>query len=188
VSDVDILEDIFAKDVTLLEAVRPEQLSAPSPTCPDFDVEQLVNHVVGGVQAFAAGAHGEPVDMAAVAAFRAKDAPAEFRAAADKSLAGWREHGTDREITLFGPPAPGDRILSMSMMEYLTHGIDLALATGQDVPFTDEELQVTLGRAQATLPDEYRGEGKMFGNRIELPDNSSLLDSYLAFMGRRPPA
>jgi uncharacterized protein (TIGR03086 family) len=185
-SDIDILESVFEKDVRLLDGVSDDRLTAPT-LCPDYDVRGLVNHTVGGLREFAAGAHGEPLDMAAMQKFQAQDPPAEFRAAADKSLDGWRRYGTDREITLFGGPSPGDAILSMTLMEYLTHGVDLALATGQEVPFTDQELQATLTRAQQTLPDEYRGEGKMFGPRIDVAPDAPLLTRYLAFMGRPTP-
>ncbi len=47
----------------------------------------------------------------------------------------------------------------MTLMEYLTHGFDLAKATDQTAPFSEEELALTLERARATLPDQYRAKG-----------------------------
>lgn len=54
-SDIDVLESVLAKDTALLATVRPQQLSAPTP-CPEYDVQALVNHIVGWLQVFAAAA------------------------------------------------------------------------------------------------------------------------------------
>lgn len=116
-SDVDVLESVLAKDTALLAAVRPEQLSAPTP-CPEYDVQALANHIVGWLQVFVAAANGRIFE---------------------------------------GDPA--------------------------DFVSTDP---VTLERARATLPDQYRGEGKPFGHVIEVAQDAPVLDHLLGFMGRQP--
>jgi len=185
-SDIDLLESVLAKDEALLAGVRPEQLAAQTP-CPDYDVRTMVNHIVGWAQVFAAGANGLPPDVD-TDSYEAKDAVAEFRTAADDILAGWRQHGTDRTVTMLGNGLPGSVVLGMTLMEYLTHGCDLAVATGQQVPFTDEEVQTTFDHARATLPDAFRGAGKPFGLVVEVDDDAHLVDRFLGFMGRRPPS
>jgi uncharacterized protein (TIGR03086 family) len=77
-------------------------------------------------------------------------------------------------------------VLSMTLMECVTHACDLAAATAQPVPFTDAELTIVLDRATATLPAQYRGEGKPFGEPIDVPEDAPVLDRFLGFMGRRP--
>ncbi len=74
----------------------------------------------------------------------------------------------------------------MTLVEYLTHGRDLALATSQAVPFSDPEVALVLARARSTLTEQYRGEGKPFGCIIDVPDDASVLDRFLGFMGRQP--
>ena len=91
-------------------------------------------------------------------------------------------------MTLVGRPSPGAAVLGMTLMEYVTHGWDLATATGQPVPFTDDELGTTLERAKANLPDQYRGEGMPFAAAVDVPADAPVLDRLVAFMGRRTPA
>jgi hypothetical protein len=54
------------------------------------------------------------------------------------------------------------------------------------VPFSDAEVGLVLERAQATLPDQYRGEDKAFGYRIDVPEDAPVLHRFLGFMGRQP--
>jgi uncharacterized protein (TIGR03086 family) len=186
VSDIDALESVLVKDRALLAGVRPEQLSAPTP-CPEYDVQALINHVVGWLQVFAAAANGrtysgDPTEVAAASA----DPVSDFGSAAAELVAGWRARGIDRTVRLTGPELPAQMVLSMTLMEYVTHGWDLAAATGQQVPFSGDELELTLERARATLPDQYRGEGMAFGTAIAVAEDAPALDRLLGFMGRRP--
>jgi hypothetical protein len=59
-------------------------------------------------------------------------------------------------------------------------------ATNQAVPFSDAEVGLVLERGQATLPDQYRGEGKPFGYVIDVPEDAPVLHRFLGFMGRQP--
>lgn len=183
-SDVDVLESVLTKDAALLAAVRPEQLSAPTP-CPEYDVQALVNHIVGWLQVFAAAAHGRTFD-GDPAGFVSADPMTDFQTAADSVVAGWRAGGVDRTVHLIGAELPAQMVLAMTLMEYVTHGCDLATATGQAAPFSEAELALTLERARVTLPDQYRGEGKAFGHVIEVADDAPVIDRLLGFMGRRP--
>ena len=183
-SDVDVLASVLTKDQALVSAVNPEQLGAPTP-CPECDVRALVNHIVGWLQVFAAGVNGRTFD-GDPAAFVSNDPVTDFQTAAAETVTGWRSGGVDRAVRLTGPELPGHMVLAMTLMEYVTHGCDLAAATGQAVPFTDEELAITLDRARATLPDQYRGEGKPFGSVIDVPEDAPVLDRFLGFMGRCP--
>lgn len=183
-SDVDVLERVLAKDVKLLAAVLPEQLRAPTP-CAEYDVEALVNHIVGSLRVFAASAAGRAADWDP-GSFHSTDPVADFQSAATELIAGWRAGGVDRTVPLIGTEFPAQMVLAMTLMEFVTHGCDLARATDQTAPFTDDELAMTLERAHATLPDQYRGEGKAFGNVIEVPQDAPVLDRLMGFMGRQP--
>ncbi|MDQ1640993.1 MAG: hypothetical protein QOJ90_344 [Actinomycetota bacterium] len=184
-TDIDVLETVLEKDADLLAAVPPDTMNA-STACPEYDVRTLVNHIVGWAQVFAASAAGRTSDSDPTS-YESKRPAAEFQTAADELVRGWREGGVDRQVRLSGPELPGQMVLSMTLMEYVTHGCDLALATGQPVPFSDDELEAALDHAKKTLPEEYRGPGKAFGPEIEVPEDSSALDRLLGFMGRRPP-
>lgn len=180
-----LLEGVLSKVGGLMAGVRREQAKSATP-CPDFDVSGLLDHMVGWMQVFAAGANNRAFD-GDPSAYRCGADPAEEFAAASKDVvAGWRRHGFDRSVRLVSGETPGQMAFNMTVMEYLTHGWDLAKATGQAVPFTDEEATETLNRAETTLPAQYRGEGMPFGEIIPVPDDAAPIDRLAGFMGRRP--
>ncbi|WP_405702774.1 hypothetical protein OG209_38795 [Streptomyces sp. NBC_01383] len=77
-----------------------------------------------------------------------------------------------------------DQLGLRTVMEHLTHGWDLATATGQPIPFTEQEAMETLARAEATLPPQYRGEHMPFGPIVPVAENASAVDRMVASMGR----
>jgi hypothetical protein len=54
------------------------------------------------------------------------------------------------------------------------------------VPYTDEEAAVARDGLAPLLLPEYRGPGMPFGHIVEVPDDASELDRFLAFSGRNP--
>jgi len=180
-SDIDVLESVVAKNVRLLENVTPDQLGKPTP-CTEYDVKALTNHLAGWGRVIADGANDveSTVDGGS---YTSEDPAGDYAKAADDLVNGWREGGMDRDVRFGTMAMPAAMTLSMTLMEEVTHGCDLALATGQPVPFTDAELETTLERAKATLPDDMRGNA--FAPRIDVPDDAPALDRLLGFMGRR---
>lgn len=182
--DIELLSGILDKTGDVVAATRPDQLDRPTP-CPDFDVRALLAHIVGWAQAFAAAANGTAFE-GDPSAFDVgdNDPAAEFRASARSLVDGWSSHGTDRTVRLGGGEMPASMVLNMTFMEYLTHGWDLATATGQQVPYTDEEAEETLRRARETLQPQYRGAS--IGAEVAVRDDAPALDRLVGFMGRRP--
>lgn len=183
-SDVDVLESVVAKGARLVENVPPDHLGAPTP-CTDFDVKALLDHIVGWLRSFAASAN-EREATEDPGTYTTDGHAAAYREAADDLVAGWRAHGTERSVRFATAEMPGAAVLAMTLIEQVTHLCDLAIATGQEVPFTDEEVETALGHARANLPDEFRGEGKMFADVVPVPDDAPAVDRLLGFMGRRP--
>lgn len=182
-NEIDVLESVLGKTAAIIDGVRPDQLAAPTP-CPELDVAALRDHIVGWSQVFAAGSTGVPYEGNPFEFTVGDDPAAEFRAAASAMVQGWRDHGFDREVKIVAGGSPGEMVFNMSLMEYLTHGWDLATATGQELAYTEPEAVEALRRAEGTLRDEYRGDA--FGPRVTVPDDAPALDRFVAFMGRRP--
>jgi uncharacterized protein (TIGR03086 family) len=182
-SEIDLLESVLAKTAGLLDGVGAGDLARPTP-CSEYDVAALRDHIVGWSQQFAAGSAERELHIDPATYKAGDDAPQVFRRAADDMVQGWREHGIEREVKLSRASSPGPMVFNMSVMEYLSHGWDLAAATGQPVPFTEEEAADALARAEATLRDEYRGDA--FGPRREVPASAPAIDRFVAFMGRDP--
>ena len=182
-NDIEVLEGVLGKVEQLVAGVRPDQLDDPT-GCPDFTVRGMVNHIVGFLQNFAAAAQGRKADVDPTKV-QSDDPVKDVAVAAEQTIQGWREFGTERKVSVMGPGLPGEMVLGMTIIEYVAHGCDLALATGQELPFTDVEFGVALVRAESSLTDDFRGEGKPFGDRLDVADDAPVSDRFLAFMGRR---
>jgi uncharacterized protein (TIGR03086 family) len=179
VEDIDVLEGVLDKVEGVVDGVRPDQLDDRTPL-PDFDVRGLIDHIVTLIGQFAAAAQGSSHVVPAP-----EDPVKAVRAASDRIAEGWRRGGTDRDVSVTGngPGMPGAAVLGMTIMEYVAHGCDLATASGQAIPFTDDEFAVALERGRTTLKDEYRGDS--FGPRLDVPDDAPARDRFLAFVGRQ---
>ena len=183
--DIDLLDGIMTKTGDLIAGVAPDRLDRPTP-CPDYDVAAMVDHLVGWVRSFEAAANGRTYEGDPTAVRAGDDPAGEFRTAADSLVAGWRDNGLDRTVSIGGGESPGEMAFNMTLMEYLTHGWDLAVGSGQPVPFTDEEAEQVLARAERTLPPQYRGEGMSFGEIVPVAADAPAIDRLVGFMGREP--
>jgi uncharacterized protein (TIGR03086 family) len=185
VDEIQLLEGVLAGTAEVIEGVADDQWRMPTP-CPEYSVEGLVDHIIGWAQLFEAGANGRSFDGDAAAFRHGADPAAEFRSAAAGIVAGWRDHGFDRQVRISSGELPAEMAFSMTLMEYLTHGWDLATATSQASPWSEEEAAATLRRAEATLPPQYRGEGMPFGPVVPVDEGAPSIDRLAGFMGRSP--
>jgi uncharacterized protein (TIGR03086 family) len=174
-SSVADLESVLAGTATIIGGVSKDQAHLRT-ACPDFDVAQLVDHVVGWAGSFAARLSGrEPgVDPAT---FRAGPDPrAQLEGFAAEIVAGYRHH------------SPGAQSLPIGvlLMDLQAHGWDLAVATGQQVPFGEHEAETALAAGRQMLKPEYRGAGKAFGPEVTAAEGATALEQLVAFLGRDP--
>lgn len=183
--EVELLTDILDKTGNVIAAVDVEQATLPTP-CEEYDVGALMNHIVGWIQVFDAGSNDRIFEGDASGYRCGPDPAAEFRAAAAGVIAGWQAHGLDRQVRVTSGEMPGEMVFNMTLMEYLAHGWDLAIATDQQPPYTEAEATETLARAEGTLPAEYRGSGMPFGRPVPVAADAPPLDRFIAFMGRQP--
>jgi uncharacterized protein (TIGR03086 family) len=186
-SEIDLLSSVLTKTGDVIERVTPDQLDRPTP-CPDYDVAGMVDHLVGWVRSFDAAANGRTYEGDPSAVRTGDDPAGQFRASADSLVAGWRQHGLDRTVSIAGGESPGEMAFNMTLMEYATHGWDLAVATGQPVLLSEDEARQVLARAEGTLPPQYRGGDMPFGEIVPVPDDAPAIDRMIGFMGRDPAA
>jgi uncharacterized protein (TIGR03086 family) len=185
--DIDVLEGVLDKLQGLVAGVRPDQRDDPT-GLEKYTVGGLVDHISGYLQNFAGAAQGRE-DRSDPSDHHSDDPVRDVKAASTELIDGWRNLGTDREVTVTGgSKSPGDVIVGMTLIEYVTHGTDLALATGQPLPFSDQEYEAALAKAQAFLTDDYRGDDMPFGPRVDVPDDAPASERLMGFMGRRIPA
>jgi uncharacterized protein (TIGR03086 family) len=167
---------------TVFAGVKPEQFDDATP-CTEWSVRQLMNHVVGGNRQFRSMlTGGGPLDRAQD--FLGADPAGAFQesAAALRELFA-AEGALERPApTPFGE-RPGIVLLEMRVTELMTHGWDLARATGQSTDL-DPELAEGCIEAFRALRAAGRG-GDMFGPEQPAPDGATAADRLAAVAGRR---
>jgi uncharacterized protein (TIGR03086 family) len=172
-SDVDLAEAVLDETEAIIAAVRPEQLHGSTP-CSDYDVADIINHLVGWARSFAARFTGvaateDPNE------YRTGAHPAvEFHKAAETIVGAYR---TAAEPTNQLPAG-------FIVMEFLTHGWDLAAATNRSANFPADAAELGLETARGMLKPEYRGSA--FLPEFEVLPTAGAVDRLVAFMGRNP--
>ena len=186
-----LIEPVLKDLAEVVANVQPEQFGGPTP-CHDFDVATLRAHVLGWVTYFGAAFNdpegtGERPDPKALTAPEDPQAAADVVRAAAARIATAVDAGVaERSVLMVQASMPGESMLRMALWEYLTHGDDLARATGQPWEPPLAAVENALQFAPNMLTDEYRGEGKDFGAIVPVPNDAPALDRLLGFSGRDP--
>ncbi len=157
----------------VLAAVREDQLGRPTP-CADWNVAQLVGHLVEAPARFLQMARGEQPDWSAGPRPVTDGFVADFRGNADDLVRHWHEVGESAD----------PRQVDWQIAEIAVHTWDVARATGQTRPLLPEVAERGLAFMSAALTPENRG--KAFGPAVTLPDDAPVWDRLAAFAGRLP--
>jgi uncharacterized protein (TIGR03086 family) len=168
----------------LITGVRPEQWTAGTP-CTDWNVRNLVNHVVRGNRLFAAALRGEPPPPAEPSDVLGDDPVTAFRAAAAEVIEAFGQPGAmERMVTVPFGTVPGAVALHLRKTELLVHGWDLARATGQPTRFpeelADQELQFSRGAIGQIPPGRTP-----FGPSQPVAEDAPAIDRLAGLLGRQ---
>jgi uncharacterized protein (TIGR03086 family) len=172
----------------IIEQVKPGQLGEPTP-CTEYDVRTLLSHLVGAVNR--AAVFGEGGDGLAVPA-RTDGVPDDgwpdaFRRASARTRAAWADDGKlDALVTVPWGQVPGRGAVTGYVQEVLTHGWDLAKATGQPVEGDPELAEFALAFARRVLPPDRRGDDVPFAPPVAAPPGSGPYTQLAAWLGRTP--
>jgi uncharacterized protein (TIGR03086 family) len=158
----------------IVAGVRPEHAQLPTP-CPEYDVSQLVAHLVGFATSFADRANGvtPPADPARTTG--GDDPLGAYRTAAGRLVEAYRNGAAENAVPL-----------GVALIETVTHGWDLATATGQTTPYPEDAVEAALAFGRGMLEPRFRGDGKAFGEEIQVSPDAAPVERLVAFMGRRP--
>lgn len=173
----------------LTDGVAVSSWDAPTP-CSEWTVRQLVGHVVDGADQVRAMLTGEP-------ALAPLNGPAELarRAGADPAAAVRQEvDALSAALTTVGQSphggtvrtAAGDlplqQVLLMALIEPVTHGWDLAVATGQSVTVDDDAVGALLAGVEQ-LGGQLALTG-MYAPARPVADQAPPLQRLMAALGR----
>lgn len=178
---LDLLRDSTTLTQQLLERTDFDEPTKKRPTpCADFDVDALVDHVVGTHHFLLAAAGGSADDSGSIAE--------RHRTVADQSARTWAERGTEGTVDLGGHHLPAEFVLSLHALEAFVHGWDLARALDQPCEPAPELVDAAWEAARMVVSDDSRGteSGAPYGPAVTVTDAVSSLDALIAFTGRTP--
>lgn len=163
----------------VLAAVHADQLGQPTP-CGDWDVAQLIGHLVNAPVRFLEMAGGVEPDWSAAPRPVAGNWVADFRCNADDLIHYWHQAGATADAGQ----------VDWQIAEIAVHTWDVARATGQSPSLLPEVAERGLAFMSAMLTPENRG--KAFAPAVGVPDDAPVYDRLAAFagraVGRRPDA
>ena len=167
----------------LIAAVRDDQWTAPTP-CTDWNVRDLVEHVVGGNYRFARALRGEPPALPEDALRSGRDLLKAYRDSAAALLDAFRQPGVfERVVTIPFGTVPGMVALHLRITEVLVHGWDLARATGQPATFPDDLAERELAFSRAKLAD-IPSDRSPFAPPQPVAEDAPAIDRLAACLGR----
>ena len=189
----------------VIAAVRGDQLSNPTP-CTEYDVRQLLRHLVGVLPRVTAMGRGDdPMRVATpeIDTMADDDVLPAWRAAVAQATAAWAdESALERTIVLPWATDTGAAALVGYVSEITVHTWDIARATGQTPAWNEQAVEHAFALIRNWLPGEGRAEifaevrKKMgpaaadapdaFAEVVPVPDDAPLIDRLVAWNGRRP--
>jgi uncharacterized protein (TIGR03086 family) len=154
--------------------------SAPTP-CTEWDVRQVVSHIVGMNRVFAAMLAGERPP--ARSELEPQELLSAYRDTSQELLAAFREPGVlERSFQSPMGAATGAERLSIRLYDLLAHGWDVAKATEQVAALPEDAAEAALAFVGNQLTDEAR-PGR-FAPAQPTPQDASSVERLVAFLGR----
>lgn len=195
---VDLHERSLDLAAAVVDTVRPEHLDLPSP-CAGWTLRNLLEHVIGQQQGFAAAARGAGPDLALFAdAPVGPDVAAEFRRTGAELTDAFREAAAaDRPLWLpeirDGGPFTVAQAIGFHLLDTLIHGWDVAATLGTADALiaeaeADDALVATLLKVTEAVPDtpQARAPGLAFAPGLEPAGGQGRFVRCLALLGRDP--
>jgi uncharacterized protein (TIGR03086 family) len=180
---IDDLELALATTDRLVAGIGADQWTLPTP-CEGWDVRTVVNHLVGGMRLYAAELTGTDAGGEHEDDWLGSDPAGAYRAAASRVLAAWRRPGAEQRVIglSFGAvPAPMAAVVELT--EVLVHGLDVAVATGQEEAVDQAQAERLLALMAGMGVDGFRVPG-IFGPECPAPADAPAHRRLLAFLGR----
>lgn len=180
---------VLAVTTGIVERVRADQLDLPTP-CEGWSVRDLLAHMVGNNNGFAAAALGEPPLTEVWDGVDVTDSVGEFAASAKRVDAAFAsvEPLTGTFAVLGYGHVPAGQAVGMHFIDYLAHGWDVAVSIGVDAGLDEEACAAVLriGSAWPLDSPAIWGPDAAFGYRVEVPADAPVADRMLGFLGRSP--
>lgn len=168
----------------LLDQIAADQWTAPTP-CSEWNVRDVVNHLVGMNLVFVALFEESPMPERAADNLGTDPAGAYHRSAAALLAASGRPGVLEKSQATRVGVATGTERLRWRVADLLTHGWDLIQATGVAAELPDDLVEQALALVRAQLPNQPRA-GR-FADPQQIRADAPAIDQLAAFTGRSVP-
>jgi uncharacterized protein (TIGR03086 family) len=177
--------DALGETGRLVAVVGDDQWHLPTP-CEDWDVRELVNHLVSGNLWVAPLITGSTIDEVGerLDGDVLGDDPidAYHRSAAEADSAFSAEGAMDAPANVSYGPVPGRVYAGHRFIDVLVHGWDLAVGAGLDTTLRPDLVEACL---EVVLPEaDLLAASGAFGADHEVPEGASPQARLLALLGR----
>jgi uncharacterized protein (TIGR03086 family) len=166
-----------------IDGVSAADLDKPTP-CSEFDVKDLLNHVIAGMSMLktaASGGKATPPEGNIVG----DDPAGQYKAAREELLDVLGQDGVfDKTWEMPFGAMPGKMMAGIAFLEHLTHAWDVRKATGQETELPGDLVKECYELVQPM--DQMLRMPGVCGPAVEVPDSASATDKLIAFMGRQP--
>lgn len=180
---IDRIDAALDMTTVVIAGIPHDQLPTRS-LCAEWDVRTELNHLVGGMRIFAAELAGTEAGADHEADWLGTDPHDAFTTAATLDRAAWHRPGAlDTSVRLSFGPVPGPMAALIHLTEILVHGVDLAVATGQDDRIDQHQCARLLATMHGMDFEAFRRPG-MFDAEFPAPADATAHQRLLAFLGR----
>lgn len=173
----------------LVDNVAPDQLDLPTPSG-DYTVRELLGHLVCAFEQLEKSGRMDPnVEWSPMVVPGIPDDGygARLEQAAHDIMERWSDDSLlGQMVSLEWAVMPGAHVVGMYTGEFLTHGWDLAVATGQQIEWPNDVAAAALAGSKMGLPAEPRGGDVPFDPPVILADDAPAIEQLVAWSGRDP--
>lgn len=202
----ELLAEVLATSQGVIDRLGDDQLDQPTP-CTDYDVDHLVGHFACAMRRIANAGNATPIPEwdSDERPLPSAERSAQWAAMRAAGLAAWSDPAKlERDTELPWATVPGAAAIGMYVSEVICHSWDLAVATGQQVEFSDDAVGFASWVMTQALPGEGRAEdlgadiermvaegaeydrGLPFQDPVDVRPDATPLERLLAWTGRDP--
>jgi uncharacterized protein (TIGR03086 family) len=180
---LDLLESALAATGAIVDGIAPADLTRSTP-CDMWDVRTVIGHLIRGNQNLAAVAQGLPRNPDPIAD-PGNNPAAAYHQSAEEAMRAWRDHSDlDAEYASALGTMTGRALVTLRLADTITHGWDLARATGQTPNYDEDVVAVAMAFAERVLPYDRR-PAAVFAPPTEIEDDRPQIDRLAALLGRQ---
>ncbi len=178
----DIYDNLSAAEGALslcqwaLRDLSADDMSAQTP-CAKYDVQQLVDHLMGSIVGLAG--------MAGVTVVPGESGTLEERMAdaAQALMEAWNRRGLEGMVPFGASELPAETASRIITMEFLVHAWDFAQATDRTLPENEPLAAYALELAHGLVSPDMR-DGDRFADEVSVGAESDSMTKLAAFTGR----